>query len=413
MQHVLIIEDSRTTAKLMAHAVEANLGFPCDIAPNKAKAKLLLREHSYFVVLCDLNLPDAQSGEAVDLVLEHDVACIVVSASLNEETRRRVLKQPIADYVVKRGPDDLQYLLRLIKRIYNNATTKALVVDDSSTYREQVHLLLAKQRLQVFEAEDGKQALHVLEKNPDIRLVLTDYQMPVMDGYELTGEIRKRYSPEDLAIIATTLADGELAPLFLKSGANDFISKTSPFEELLCRINMNLDMLDLIHQNKELAEKDALTGLCNRGVLHRKGTDIFMEAQQSGGHMKAAMLDIDHFKHVNDTYGHLCGDMALRQVGEILSHRFPAPCSVYRYGGEEFCILFPGEEKPAAIATRLETFRKEVESTPVVCNGEKFPLTISIGLFTQEAESLEALLNVTDTLLYEAKEGGRNRLVCA
>ena len=415
MQQVLIVEDSRATARMLARTIEDIVGIPSVIASSKADAADILKDskEGFLVALCDLNLPDAPGGEAVDVVLAHGIPCVVVSASINEKTRTRVLSLPITDYVVKRGPEDMMYLARLVRRIQQNVGVGALVVDDSVTYRKQIVQMLERQRLTVYQAENGQEALDMLAAHADIRLAVVDYNMPVMDGLETVSAVRKKYSMEELALIAATDSRESLAPTFLKSGANDFVPKSTSFEELVCRINMNLDMLDLIKQTKEFADKDGLTGLWNRRKLFEKGEELFHIAKREGTPFAVAMLDIDHFKALNEEYGHLAGDMVLRQVAEKIQAAFPSPALVTRYGGEEFCVVVFGKEHVEAFPQALDSVRQLIGENKLTSSTYSVSVTISIGCMQFDGSvSFEGLLNKADALLCTAKKNGRNCTVC-
>ncbi len=176
--------------------------------------------------LLDLNLPDAQHGEIVDFVLGKDIPSIVFTAQFEEEIRAQMLNKKVIDYVLKDSPSTIGYLVSLVHRIKNNMHTKTLVVDDSKSSRKHLVDLLRLQKLQVFEAQSGVEALAMLEKYPDISLVVTDYHMDNMDGLALTHNIRKKFSHEDLAIIGvSSYGNNVISAKFIKHGANDFLNK--------------------------------------------------------------------------------------------------------------------------------------------------------------------------------------------
>lgn len=412
MHRILIIEDSRSTARMMQQAIRDQLELSADIAMNMTEAEALIQPNpsAYTIVLCDLNLPDAPNGEAMDMVLGFRLPCVVVSASISGALRRKLLHTPICDYVVKRGPRDIIYLLSVVKRLIRNEHVTVLVVDDSTSYRNNIVDLLSRQRLQVLEAENGAQALEILAAHPEISLIITDYIMPVMDGFQLTETIRKEHTPDELAIIVTTGQEEDLAGLFLRTGANDFLPKTASFEELICRINMNLNLQDLIKLTRDLSERDTLTGLFNRRMLFQSGHKLLTHSTADIP-VQVAMLDIDFFKKVNDTYGHAGGDEALRLMGRLIQEHFPAPCVTARYGGEEFCILFPASTPSNDIFNQLEAFRITVSQAVVTSRNAPFGFTVSIGLARHMGDSLDEILVRADNMLYEAKRTGRNKVV--
>ena len=411
MQRILIIEDSRTTARLMAHSLKEQLGLACVCAQSRTEALELLKmpDAGYFLALCDLNLPDAPNGELVPDILAKGIPVVVVSATFDENVYQSLLLQGITDYIVKRTPDDMQYLAKVVRRLQANEGVEALIVDDSKLWRMQVSELLRRQRITAYTAGDGHEAMQMLQQHPNIRIVLADHYMPGMDGVELTTAIRKTHTMDELSIIVISVGT-EAGARFLRCGANDYVFKTASFEELLCRISMNLDMQDLIRKNRTLAERDALTNLLVRRQLFAEAQEALADARKARHKLCAAMIDLDFFKQVNDRYGHLAGDITLRQLGNMLNATFPAPYICGRYGGEEFCIIDP-EGNAEAFVQKLEEFRQTVSAKPVEIGALHIAVTVSIGMAEQNAGELEALISAADAQLYQAKRLGRDRFV--
>ena len=298
MDKVLIVEDSKTISLGLQRWIQRDLDLECEVARTLAEAreKVETDGQEYFIALLDLHLPDAPNGEVVDYMISVNIPPVVITAAYDPETRKIVMHKDIVDYVVKSHPRDMPQLLKLIQRIANNRDTKVLVVDDSRQFRNYYGKVLRNQRLRVFVAEDGVQALEILEANPDVRLVLTDFHMPRMNGYELVQEIRKHFSEDKLAIIVFSTDDTDnMAPKFLKVGANDFISKAATLEEFLCRINMNLNVLDLMREIKgerlpRLPDKDLQPEVllrAGRGHLHQPQG---RQQTPGGGHGRHRLL---------------------------------------------------------------------------------------------------------------------------
>lgn len=411
MQKVLIVEDSRTTARFMAHNLKEQLGLAYDCAESLNEARQLLQADAsqYFLALCDLNLPDAPNGEVVPEILANNIPVVVVSAHFDEGIYKRLMLQGVTDYIVKRTPDDMMYLMRVVRRLRANSGVEALIVDDSNLWCMQVSELLRRQRITAYTASNGFEALQLLKDHPAIRIVLADHYMPGMDGMALTAAIRKSHTMDELSIIVISVGT-ESGARFLRSGANDYVFKSASFEELLCRISMNLDIQDLIRNNRALAERDALTNLLVRRQFFALAQEAVTEARKDRRNLCAAMIDVDYFKQVNDRYGHLAGDIALRQLGAMLREEFPAPFICGRYGGEEFCLVAPGVEKQE-FARKLENFRSSVSSKPVQIGALSIVISVSIGMAEQRASDLETLINAADGQLYTAKREGRNRFV--
>lgn len=413
MEKVLIVEDSRLIARGLQVWIQRDLSFECELAFSMAEAKELLSQKSrkYFVALLDINLPDAPNGEVVDFVIKQGVPSIVVTASYDEATRSAMMSKDIADYVVKKPPKEMGELLKLIQRIYNNKETKVLVVDDSRMFRSYYKRILENQKLTVFEAEDGRQALELFTQNPDIKLILTDYHMPGMNGLELTQRIR-RNSPHDKTSIIVFSTDDKrnIAPRFIKAGANDYISKSASVEEFLCRVNMNLNFLDSVAEIKESANRDFLTKIYNRKYFFEVAEDAYTLHKSLGKPIAVAMLDIDFFKQVNDQYGHLAGDMVIKHVASFLKEQARGVGVLARFGGEEFCVMLTTMPEQGVFAY-FDFIRKELESEPVSFNGQPIHFTVSIGVTQNLGKSLEDMISIADENLYEAKNTGRNKVI--
>ncbi len=413
MERVLIVEDSAMIAEAIRREIFIKLAFESDVARNfeEAKENIERRGKDYFIAVLDLNLPDAQEGEIVDYVMARNIPSIVFTGTFDDELRDRMMTENILDYVVKEGPKAVEYLIHIVQRIYKNQSLKVMVVDDSSTSRKNLAGLLKNQRFNVLEARHGKEALKHLEENPDIKLVITDYNMPVMDGFELISRIRNRYSRDQIAVIGiSAYGTGLLSAKFLKKGANDFIIKPFVVEEFYSRVNQNVEVLEYIEEIKKASNVDYLTGLYNRRYFFEMGEKLFENAKRSSFSMTIAMIDIDYFKRVNDTYGHYSGDMVLKFIAKLLADNLRTADVLARYGGEEFCVITTNMDKEKA-GILFERLRKLVEEKEIQIESEKISVTISMGVTTQIADSLDETLNYADILLYQAKEEGRNRVV--
>ena len=248
---LLIVEDSFVQAKIIRKQFEVLTDFTILLASNLAEAEAQITAHKeeLFAAVVDLNLPDAPNGEAVDLCRKHGCASIVLTASFDESLRQQFLEKRVADYFLKGSIDDIEPLTVSVQRLHTNRSVKALVVDDSGTQRHLVKNMLAAQCIAALEAADGIEALEVLAQHPDIRLVITDFEMPRMDGITLVHEIRGKYKINDMAVIGLSSAgSGPLTAKFLKYGANDFLTKPFEAEEFYWRVNQTLNILDVMQE---------------------------------------------------------------------------------------------------------------------------------------------------------------------
>jgi len=411
MTKVLIVEDSRSFAALVAKRVRLELGFEPHVAHDLAEAKALLdQDADYLAALIDITLPDAPRGEAVDLILAHKIPAIIFTSDISDAMRERFWNRHIVDYVLKDGQENVDYVARLLARLRQNPETKILVVDDSRSYRHAVTRLLAAHRYHVLEAATGEEALARLEEHQDTRLVMVDYSMPGMDGFALTREIRRRFGKDMMAVIGVSAVGGaRLSARFIKCGANDYLNKPFLVEEFYTRITQNLEMLEHIAQVRDMAERDFLTRVYNRRYFFSAGSQLHALLSRRSQPMTVAMLDIDHFKNINDTLGHEAGDAVLRQMAQLLSSRFRVSDIVARLGGEEFCVLASDIDAGQALLL-FEELRATFETTEVVFGDDRVSYTVSMGLCSQPGLSLDEMLREADRMLYRSKSAGRNRV---
>jgi len=405
---VLIIEDSRTLAHMANRAIQERLGFVTRVAGTFAEVRRQLAEPpvgGFLAALVDLNLPDAPRGEVLDYVVAAGVPAIVLTANYSTERRQEILKRRVVDYLIKQNRHTYDYVVRLLRRLDRNRAIEVLVVDDSRTVRGTIAALLKLHNYQVLTAADGREALAVLASHPQVALVLTDYHMPEMDGFELITAIRQRFERPNLSIIGLSAQGAaDISARFLKQGANDFLAKPFSPEELYCRVMQAVETAEYIQAIEEAAFRDPLTGLHNRRhFFNHAASRIALHPERVA---LVAMLDIDHFKRINDTYGHDGGDAALVAVANSIKRHFGGELAA-RFGGEEFCILFQHDRPPQA-RVRLDNFRQELAATAIPFGNGAIACTVSCGLAW--GQLLEPAIKAADEALYRAKAAGRNRI---
>ncbi len=410
MDQVLVVEDSRLFGTLIQRKIDRELNINVVWAQTYTEAVNLIEKDSstFFVGLLDLNLPDSQDGKIVDYVLSKDIPVIVFTGEFSDDIRELIWTKKVVDYVFKESNHNLDYVVSLIKRIYLNRLINVLVVDDSNTFRTRVSDLLKVHLYNVFEAANGAEAVQVLKENPNIKLVVTDYNMPKMDGFQLIDEIRQNYTKEDLAIIGMS-GNNTLSARFIKHGANDFINKEFFSEEFYCRITQNIEMLEYIKMIRDASNTDFLTDLYNRRYFFELGSKLYSNSKRSGIPITIAMLDIDFFKKVNDNYGHDGGDIVLKRLGQLLKSRFRESDIVARFGGEEFCIMTYGMDSKHSLDI-YDELRQRIERTPINIYNNTIKVTVSIGVCAKKMDTLDEMISQADEMLYQAKAEGRNRV---
>ncbi len=407
MQKVLVIEDSSTVRKVLTKLIGDNPKLHCVACANLAEAKEQIdKDKDFLVAIADLNLPDAPNGESVELMLSHDIPTIVLTGNFDENLRTSLLNKGVLDYITKESRYSYTQVVKLADRLRKNLTTKVLVVEDSKTTSAYICNLLKKFHFQVISTTDGLEALDQLKQHPDIKLVISDYLMPNMDGCELIKAIRQNRNLQDLIFIGISAAgDSVLSAKFIKSGANDFLTKPFYHEEFFCRVLKNLESQEMIETIRESAYIDSLTNLHNRRFLFEEGERI-QSIQESDDNLLVAMVDVDDFKPINDTYGHKIGDHVLREIAALMQGHFTNDI-VARYGGEEFTILSTRDE--SAFVDDLTLFMDKVRANTFT--QKQLKLTCSIGGSGKAADQLEHILDTADAHLYTAKNSGKDKMV--
>ncbi|TPH16471.1 response regulator [Litorilituus lipolyticus] len=409
---ILLIEDQESMLLMLKGLIQEKYKIEIHTASNYAQAKALLSKHrhEYYLAICDLHLPDAPNGEIVSLLNRANVKMITLTGTFGERDKTSILPKGVIDYIIKDSINAYEYVVELVGRLYNNCHHKVLVVDDSAISCTMIANMLTMQNFEVLVAEDGVQALEVYKNNSGINLIITDYHMPNMDGFTLTLNLRKDYSKEQLAIIGLSASgDTDLGAQFIKYGANDFLAKPIRYEELLCRVNQNISMLEYMEALRNAANRDFLTSLYNRRYFFSQGKQIFQQAIDNESDISVAMLDIDHFKQINDNYGHEAGDDLLIHFSEQLTEHFEKDL-IARIGGEEFVILFDGLTDDIVIKM-LNDFREKIAAQVITCDEAKISMTVSIGFNSHKEQHLDAMLKIADENLYKAKQSGRNQVV--
>lgn len=302
-----------------------------------------------------------------------------------------------------------------------------LVVDDNEDNVEILRAHLSSRGYIVSIARDGRTAIDsIYASHPN--LVLLDVMMPVMTGIEVVEQIKTDSSLPFIPIILQTaldttdnIVDG------LNAGADDYISKPINLRELDARVRSLLRIKtlqdSLAERERELSalnekllitsQVDGLTNIANRRHIDERLVELWEHSLRYNEDISIVMCDIDHFKNVNDTHGHIAGDEVLKKFAHLLKATARGIDKIGRYGGEEFLIVLPGTGLEAAL-TFAERVRKAIESHTFSYDGGTLNCTASIGVSSwphQPLHGQDALVNAADKALYAAKKLGRNRVI--
>ena len=292
----------------------------------------------------------------------------------------------------------------------DNIPIRVLAVDDDGAYLRRLRLVLTRAGFDVATAEDGGTAIERIRADREIAILISDLSMPRMDGIETVRRAREASAFPGLYTILLTASDGSDVKLrALDSGLDDFLTKSSPDGEIVAKLRSaarRLQMERRLHvENEELqtlALTDELTGIANRRALFREADAMLSR----GGGMAVVLFDLDRFKHINDTYGHLMGDRILADVAAALKANTRIGDVIARYGGDEFVLLLPNTplEEARAIVGRIT---RRVSELRWVMGDYVVTASITTGLATSgSASTIATLLAECDARLYEAKNVG-------
>lgn len=287
---------------------------------------------------------------------------------------------------------------------------KLLIIDDSPDALEVAKARLAKEDLNILCAENGTTGLAIARREqPD--LILLDLEMPDISGFDVCRELK---TDPELCMIPVLFLSGSTTPedkvKGLDLGAVDYVTKPFDAFELCARVRAALRTKHLQDLLIEHAHIDPLTGLPNRRALLERLQREWASIQRHGGRLSFVMADVDHFKRINDAYGHHIGDQLLQEVARAIAGQCRELDLPARYGGEEFAMVIP-HEAAAGAACLAERCRQEIEKIRVIVNNETVTTTASFGVAdTTDVASPEALVKRADEAMYLAKSEGRNQV---
>lgn len=355
----------------------------------------------------------------------HYTPIIVVSSDADERLLREGFAAGVTDYFDKgQGYQTFVEFIREFTQRNSGLVGRILYIEDSPTAAQVMRRIMERHGLQVVHVTEAEQALELIdnighggnhEEDP-FDIIVTDFYLKgKMTGGDLLHALRAKhhYSQQEMPVLVVTVADDDRkqAAVF-HAGANDFVTKPVVEEILMARIRSLLmikQQYNALKRQSEamcwLASTDSLTGTRSKRYLLNNGEQYIKDGTHQP--MQALILDIDHFKHINDKYGHITGDHMLAALGDLLNQTFE-DAMVVRFGGEEFAVLMPNTTNEQA-SEKAEVLRQRVEAL----NPEGIPITISIGLAAladHPGSKLSKLLSLADKALYAAKNSGRNRV---
>lgn len=443
-EKILIVDDEPTIQSSLEMILEEE-GYRVSISGTGRDALDKVGKESFDLILLDYKLPDIDGLEVAQTIrrAHPDILVVFMTGYASLETALTVMKMGAVDFLQK--PINHESLLSAVKRslqtkkllsqgVHNLKTPNILIVDDENVIRSALEQIFRTEGYRCKSCSSGAEAMKMVEEDL-FHLMIVDLKLSDMDGTEVISSIRK-YHPDIMAIVITGHPSVESAVNAIKSSAFDYIVKPLSTEDILYRVkmgwerhrqsilvkqllqNLRVTNLELEKSNARLTAlsiTDDLTSLYN----HRHSINVlsleYKKAERHSLPLCLMLLDLDYFKFVNDTYGHLSGDKILAEVAEVLKSSVRDTDVVGRFGGEEFCIILPNTDVNGSL-TVAEKIRQTVAGRKFVplknmyCN---ITTSIGIGAFPSDTVcSVEDLIWQADQALHEAKVTGRNKVVC-
>jgi diguanylate cyclase (GGDEF)-like protein len=411
MPKFLIVEDSPIVIKILKHLLKEHPSLDYDIAETAAEARPLIESgtDTYFAALVDLNLPDAPNGEVVDECIAKKLPTIVLTGNFDETKRQEIFKKRVVDYIVKESRFSYEYAIKLLNSLHRNKNIKILVADDSSTSRKHISHLLESQLFHVLQADDGDTALQMLEQDSSIQMLITDYNMPRMNGFDLVRQIRKQVDKNGLVIIGLS-ADGDnsLSAKFIKNGANDFLKKPFSHEEFHCRVMHNIENMEFTKAMHHMAMHDYASGLPNKRAFNEQAEALLKQASKQSREAFIAILSIDQLDELQDRFGIETADLVVNELRELLTSALSR--FVYaRLSDRDIGITMTGINAEQA-ERFINGLIERIEDQILMINDQTLQVTVSAGLVKATPDNLIVSCREADNLAYSARQNGGNQL---
>jgi len=411
---VLLVEDTRLYSFAVRSLLEGNYGLVVIHCATLAALHHELESDTrgFNLAILDLCLADAANGEALDLVTGRSIPSIVFSGFTNEWRRAEILSKEVIELVYKNSPSSLENLGAAVERVLSLSRPQLLLVDPQGNNDSAMMAALEGCDFTISVCESTGEALEMLDASRNTELVVVRNDLAEKSNYSFLDLLKARFGDDAVRVIGFSQGKGrDDVARFLRAGGDDFVHLPVSAADMESRLRHTLTVHKQIQSLQRMASRDYLTDLLNRRYFFDRGPKMVDICLRQSMPVCTALLDIDHFKRLNDTHGHEIGDIVLKAVSrkilQLVGEKQHLPA---RIGGEEFAILFTNLDIEAAYEF-CERIRIEIAAIKVVVDDEDLSVTISMGLASiSDAETFDNYLNAADQYLYLAKHSGRNRV---
>lgn len=410
--HPVIFLSSNREDRDCSLAAHLNLhGFHAEVFNRRSSLLAAMHGHPPFALILDESLQgELAVADLLPMVNRLAPAALKICLTYPVSVQRQIelVRLGITDFCFQ--PLDLDQLIARFDRTLEknqSSSIRVLVIDDSSSTRRLASTLLTDAGMEVECLANPLDVFKVMERfRPEI--ILLDMYMPECSGDEIARIIRQnpRYDGVPVVFLSTeTSIDKQL--LARSKGGDDFLVKAEMMDKLVSSVTITAERY---RQLRHWMTRDSLTGLLNHTNLMRRLDEEIVSTRRQSQQLAFAMVDIDHFKHVNDTYGHATGDRVIRAVSRLLRQIIGNADLVGRYGGEEFAVILPGVTLIRA-AQKLDELRAAFELLAMHSEQGYFRCTLSAGVAAlRDGQDVKTLVEAADHALYEAKLAGRNQI---
>lgn len=408
MKKILIIDGNQMLSKLLAKKISSSLDFEVETAHTFEEAKEKIQNESYFLNLVDIFLLDAPSEEILDFLLSSQQHIVVLTSS--DDAKAQIIDKEILGYIYKESPTCIEQIIHSIKLLQNYEKAKVILALSRANERVEIKKLLNLRLFDVLVAAHGEEALNYLEDNVDVRLIICDAQMPVLDGFSLLTKVREKYDKSELAVILFDEKNEALEAALLRNNANEVITKPCSKELFNARLDRCLEYLEECKLLNVFSDLEPLTGAKNSAALKSEIEDYLRELKSEAANFAFAFLDIDNLRAINEEYGYSVGDLVIKAAVKEVLNETKGRDIIGHFTSEKICIVMKHISQEKAIKI-LSNIRVHIKNKSILVNIDELYFTASIGVtFGDSNSKLEKLIAKANEALDKAKIDGKDRV---